>query len=194
MNPVGLGQQYPMYANCFDRLTTNGILVDDVMGYITGQPSPYLQNYVAQRGGWPTLPGQIMPDALPGAPAPAPMAVQGSYPQKQQTQMPNGSIYKDIPTNLDQNTFVKNDKYEKYKKIGAGLLLGGLIGLGLFHGVKLFRNGGKGFKQMLANSWQSIKKSCKKGWKSSVKFLKTAYTKTINFFKNMWNKIFHKTP
>lgn len=58
----------PIYPNCFDLLTTHGIVADDVVGYITGEPSPYLQNYVAQRAGVPTVPGQILPDGLPNVP------------------------------------------------------------------------------------------------------------------------------
>ena len=40
----------PIYPNCFDLLTTHGVIHNDLVGYITGTPSAYLQNYVAQRG------------------------------------------------------------------------------------------------------------------------------------------------
>lgn len=43
----------PIYPNCFDLLTTHGVIHNDLVGYITGTPSAYLQNYVAQRGGVP---------------------------------------------------------------------------------------------------------------------------------------------
>ena len=30
----------PIYPNCFDQLTTHGIVAEDVVGYITDSPSP----------------------------------------------------------------------------------------------------------------------------------------------------------
>lgn len=51
----------PLYPNCFDMLTMHGIIPDDLTGYVTGTPSPYLQNYVAQRGGIPQMPQMQIP-------------------------------------------------------------------------------------------------------------------------------------
>lgn len=194
MNPVSYGQQYPLYANCFDRLTTNGILADDIMGYITGTPSPYLQNYVAQRGGLPMMPGQIMPDALPTAPMPAPMSVPGYRQTPVQQQMPAGPVYKDIPRNIDQNTFVKQDKYSTIKKVAAGALITVLTVLGLYKGIALFKNGGAGFKAAMSNAWTGLKNLCSNGWSKAVSLCKSGATKIVNFFKAMWNKLFHRTP
>ena len=83
----------PLYANCFDRLTTNGVIAEDLMGYVTGTPSPYLQNYVTQRGGVPNLPGQILPDTLTPA--------IGTPKQiKQSTNLPQGDTYNIAPKNI----------------------------------------------------------------------------------------------
>lgn len=206
MNPIGYGQQYPMFANCFDRLTTNGILVDDVVGYITGTSSPYLQNYVAQRGGMmPSLPGQILPSAMPPAPAPAPMAVPGFAPTNTPRPVPNGPIYKDIPKDLNENTFVKKDKYSTIKKIATGVLITGLAAFGLYKGFALFKNGGAGFKTAMTNCFKQIKKSCRKvivgiKWHTrhqsyNIKNSLKNYIQNIgNFFKNLWNQITHRTP
>ena len=194
MNPVSLGQPYPMYANCFDRLTTNGILADDVMGYITGTPSPYLQNYVAQRGGLPMMPGQIMPDALPTAPTPAPMSVPAYNQAITQPQMPTGPVYKDIPRNIDQNTLVQKDKYSTIKNVAAALLIAGLASFAIYKGVTLFKNGGAGFKAAMSNAWTGVKNLCSNGWSKAVNLCKSCATKVSNFFKTMWNKIFHRTP
>ncbi len=40
----------PIYPNCFDMLTTHGIIHNDLVGYVTGTPSPYLQQYAARKG------------------------------------------------------------------------------------------------------------------------------------------------
>ena len=194
MNPVSLGQQYPMYANCFDRLTTNGILADDVIGYITGTPSPYLQNYVAQRGALPMMPGQIMPDALPTAPMPAPMSVPTYNQPAMPAQIPTGPVYNDIPRNIDQNTLVKKDKYATLKKTAAALLIAGLAGFGIYKGFALFRHGGAGFRTAMSNAWSGVKNLCSTLWTKTVSFCKTGATKIANFFKTLWNRIFHRTP
>lgn len=202
MNPIGYGQQYPMFANCFDRLTTNGILVDDVVGYITGTPSPYLQNYVAQRGGMmPSLPGQILPPAMPPAPAPAPMTVPGFTPTYNNIQTPNGPNYKDIPKDLNEKTFAKQDKYSTIKNITTGILIVGLATLGIYKGITLFRNRGAGIKTAMKNCLKPIKsiyQKIKTGIKSKTQHahlnIKNYIPKIGNFFKNIWNKIFHKNP
>lgn len=118
-------QSYPIYPNCFDNLTTNGIIAEDVVGYITDVPSPYLQNYVAQRGWPPTMPGQILPDPLPTLPNPTPL--------------PKGNIYPSVyPQHPDQNTLVvKKNKYETAKKVALGVLLTALTVLGVVKGRNL---------------------------------------------------------
>lgn len=125
MNPISYGspQQLPMYPNCFDQLTTNGVIADDVVGYITGTPSPYLQGYVAQRGWNPSIPGQILPDPLPNA--------------QPKTPLPNGDIYQTVPK-PDKNTFVKKDKFETAKKIALACLLTGLGVMAVVKGKKCF--------------------------------------------------------
>ena len=217
---TGYPQGYPIYANCFDRLTTNGILVEDVVGYITGTPSPYLQNYVAQRG-WPaSLPGRILPDALPPAPMPAPMSVPAGSNPVYTNNPPSVSQNNTIPTNIDKNTLVKKDKYETAKKIAAGALITGLVVFGAIKGVQLFKTGGASIKTMLSNGWNkvknffnvgTIKTKLSNGWNKVKGFFNaggiktklsnawnvtknwcTNAAKTVgNFFKNMWNKIFH---
>lgn len=124
MQPISYGA--PIYPNCFDNLTTNGIVAEDVVGYITDTPSPYLQNYVAQRGWPPTqaLPGQVLPDPLPTLQNPQPL--------------PKGDIYQSVqPKHPDANTFVRKDKYDTAKKAALGLLLTGLTVLGIVKGKKL---------------------------------------------------------
>lgn len=182
---------YPIYANCFDRLTTNGIIAEDLVGYITDVPSPYLQNYIAQRGGVPNmayLPGQVLPEPLPNAPTPAPMAVPGNIP-------PNGP-YSDIPkpSELNPKTFEKKDKYVTAKKIALGILLTGLTVLGVVKGRQLFRNGGAGLRTSLNNAWNSFKTFCTNAASKIGIGLKNAATATANFFKNLWNRIFLPTP
>lgn len=101
-----------IYPNCFDSLTTNGIIADDVMGYITGTPSPYLQNYVAQRGWAPDMPGRMMPDPLPN--------VQPKLP------LPN-DVYEKPQIHEPSN------KLALWKKIAAGILI---AGVSIFAAVK----------------------------------------------------------
>lgn len=128
INNAAYAQNYPAYPNCFDNLTTNGIIAEDVVGYITDMPSPYLQNYVAQRGWAPTgqaLPGQILPDPLPHLQNPQPL--------------PRGDIYQSVqPKPPDTKTLVRKDKYETAKKVALGMLLTGLAVLGIVKGKKLW--------------------------------------------------------
>ena len=131
MQPISYGvnqayaQSYPILPNCFDNLTTNGIVAEDVMGYITGQPSLYLQNYVAQRG-WPPhgqfVPGQILPDALPTLPNPTPL--------------PRGKVYPSFKPEKD-SLIVNKGKYDKARQIALSILLTGLAVLGVVKGRKL---------------------------------------------------------
>lgn len=194
MQPVSMntGMNYPVYANCFDRLTTNGVIAEDLVGYVTDTPSPYLQNYIAQKGGVPNmpyLPGQVLPDPLPAAPQPAPMAVPGGAAQA-------ANAYSDIPkaSDLNTNTFVKKDKYETAKKVAAGILLTGLAVLGAVKGRQLFKNGGAGLKASLSNAWNSVKTFCSNTAQKIGTWCKNAFNATVNFFKNLWNRIFHRTP
>lgn len=122
MQPVSYG--VPMYPNCFDQLTTHGIVAEDVVGYITGTPSPYLQNYVAQRGWAPSMPGQIMPDPLPTLQPPNPLP-KGDVYQKQSTQ-------NTVPTNQQINNFVNPQKNDNWKKIALALLLTGVTCFGAY--------------------------------------------------------------
>lgn len=124
MQPInyGMSQPYPqqgyaLYPNCFDQLTTHGVIADDAMEYITGTPSPYLHNYVAQRGWAPSMPGQMMPEPLPNM----------QPPQK----LPRNNVY-NVP-GANQDSFVKKDKYETAKKVALAALV---VGLGVFAAVK----------------------------------------------------------
>ena len=135
MQPISYGINqayatgYPILPNCFDQLTTHGIVAEDVMGYITDNPSPYLQNYVAQRGWPPTgqmLPGQLLPDPLPTLQNPR--------------QLPKGDVYQSVqPKHPDKNTLVVNKgKYDLVKTIAASILLSGLLTLGIIKGKNLW--------------------------------------------------------
>lgn len=180
MQPISYGvnqayaQSYPILPNCFDNLTTNGIVAEDVMGYITGQPSLYLQNYVAQRG-WPPhgqfVPGQILPDALPTLPNPTPL--------------PRGKVYPSFKPDKD-SLIVNKGKYDKARQIALSILLTGLAVLGVVKGRKLIsklRNRGASSAAPAGNVWyQNV-------WTN----IKTGFKKVGNFFKNLWNKIFHRT-
>lgn len=189
MQPINAA---PIYANCFDRLTTHGIVAEDVMGYITGTPSPYLQNYVAQRGGAPynfSLPGQILPETL------TPMIGPRTTPQ-QNSQLPQGSIYNNVaPSKISPATLEppKNKQINTIKQIAAGVLLTGLVIAGIFKGKtaisklkttfnNLFRSSGTS-----GSSISSFFNKIKQGTVNACKAVGT-------FFKNIWNKIFHRTP
>lgn len=104
----------PVYPNCFDMLTTHGVIADDLVGYVTGYPSPYLQNYVAQRGGWnPGLPGRVLPDPLPGVPPMPPLPQNDVYQPTPQQQSP--VISPELPN--------KKMHSSTWKKIGLAILL-----------------------------------------------------------------------
>lgn len=176
-------QNYPIYPNCFDNLTTNGIVAEDVVGYITGEPSPYLQNYVAQRGWSPSLPGRVLPDPLPTAPPPR--------------QLPRGDVYRTVPNQDEINNYVRPQKKSKWKNIAAAVLLTGLAVFGVIKGRQLFKSGsvttskvGDWFK----NLGKNIAKPFKGLGTKISDGLKTCWTKTCDFFKDMWNKLFKKKP
>lgn len=202
---AGYPQGYPVYANCFDRLTTNGVLVDDVVGYITGTPSPYLQNYVAQRG-WPaSLPGQVLPDAMPPVPVPSPMSVPAGSNPVYTNVPPAVPQNNSIPTNINKDTLVTKDKYATAKKIAAGVLITGLVGFGAYKGIQLFRTGGAAVRTTLSNAWNATKNWCSNAWNASKNWCANAWNVSKNwcanaarsvgnFFKNLWNRVFHRTP
>lgn len=113
---------YPMYPNCFDMLTTHGVIGEDLVGYVTGNPSPYLQNYVTQRGGQPSLPGQPLPDPLPNVPlqrTPVADTMQNSH---------NQPVYQPIAVQEPK------DKWGTFKKVATGMLLAGLAVFGVING------------------------------------------------------------
>lgn len=187
--PPSYPQNYPIYPNCFDQLTTHGVLADDVVGYITDMPSPYLQNYVAQRGWQPSLPGQVLPDPLPNV--------------QPKTPLPQGSIYHDVPQNLGPQTFEKKDNFKNAKNVATGLLLTGLIAFGIVKGKnfisKLFNKttaaagaatgtaagtaGTAGGAAAGVKWYQTLGASIKKGFNT-----------VCDFFKDTRNKILHRTP
>lgn len=174
MQPIHYGA--PIYPNCFDLLTTHGVVADDVVGYITDQPSPYLQNYVAQRGWPPSVPGRILPDPLPAAPAPAPLPRNDVYQTvaQEKTHTPEG-----VPSQNQINDYVKQPHHSTWQKIAAGLLVAGLTAFGLYKlgaGIKALKGGaasggGTPWYQSIGNA------------------LKSAATSVGNFFKNLWAKI-----
>lgn len=128
--PVNFGnQQYPALPNCFDLLTTHGVIAEDMVGYITDTPSPYLQNYVAQHSqALPIIPGQILPDNMPVLPQPAPLPKNDVYqPSNPQEKIPSQS-------ELTPKTFNKKNKWDKFKKAAAAILLTGLIVFGAVKG------------------------------------------------------------
>ena len=170
MQPINYGA--PIYPNCFDLLTTHGVVAEDVVGYITDQPSPYLQNYVAQRGGVPTIPGQILPDPLPGLPSQPPLPRTDVY------QTTTVSQQNTIPNQHAINNYVQNPKNDSWKKAALAVLLTGIAGFGLYKfgsAIRSFRNGSagttNGFLQNIGNAFKSVG------------------TKIADFFKNLWAKI-----
>lgn len=175
---------YPMYPNCFDLLTTHGVIAEDLVGYVTGNPSPYLQNYVAQRGGVPSLPGQPLPDPLPNVPL-------QRTPMADTYQLP--AAPKSVPAAFED----KSNSWNKTKKILAGLLLTGLAAFGIVKGRDLFvriKN-----PSNTSSSWSSNIKTWfqnKASWLKN-KFKKNPqpqapqpsvpwYTKFGNWFKNIF--------
>lgn len=196
----------PMFPSCFDQLTTNGIIAEDLVGYVTGTPSPYLQNYVAQRGGTPSLPGRTLPDTLTPA-----------VPPKQP--LPQGDIYNVAPKDIGPQTLEppKKNKIDNIKKIAAGLLLTGLTVFAFMKGKAALSALKKVFKHTPTTSsatlWfknfgLGLKSGCQKVVETTIKYSKlaiqtigkyvkkaanlimTGLNKVCNFVKN----IFHKPP
>lgn len=126
MQPIsyGMSQGYPMYPNCFDQLTTHGVIADDLVGYITDVPSPYLQNYVAQRGWAPSMPGRIMPDPLPNM----------QPPQR----LPRNDVYQTIPPQGPQpyqgNPYMPQKPSNTWRKVALAALVVGLSAFGIWKG------------------------------------------------------------
>ena len=177
---------YPIYPNCFDVLTTNGIITEDLVGYVTGTPSVYLQNYVAQRGGVPSLPGQPLPDPLPNVPLQR-TPVSDTY------QTPEKTIYPPVNTVDD-----KNAKWNTAKKVLTGLFLGGLAVLGvvkgkdLYNKLKNFSANGNSVLNSIGNWFKNIGTKIKDGFKKIFKPQPQPqqsvpwYTKIIDSIKNLF--------
>lgn len=167
---------YPMYPNCFDMLTTHGIIAEDLVGYVTDTPSPYLQNYVAQRGFNPSLPGQVLPDPLPGV-----------TPRYQ----PRSDIYEPVRPR-PVITPHKKDRWGTFKKIAAAALLIGLGGFGIYKARKPIANFWKGLttppasgqKPWYTKAWDWVSKPFKtppgqKAWyQKAWDWIKKPFTKT----------------
>ena len=174
MQPIHYGA--PIYPNCFDLLTTHGVVAEDVVGYITEQPSPSLQNYVAQRGWPPSVPGRILPDPLPAAPAPAPLPKNDVY---QTVAADKPANPQGVPTQTQINDFVKQPQHDGWKKAALVLLLTGLSAFGLYKlgaGIKALKNG-------------TAATSAGNFFKNIGNTLKSAGKAVVNFFKNIWAKI-----
>ena len=113
----------PIYPNCFDLLTTHGVIHNDLVGYITGTPSPYLQQYVAQRGGVP-----LAPAPAPGVPA-APQAQISQQPAADAYQKPqiHSEPQAEAPSlhshNPKKNNIGKSIAMSLILSLGASLLL-----------------------------------------------------------------------
>ena len=180
----------PIYPNCFDQLTTHGIVAEDVVGYITDSPSPYLQNYVAQRGGYtpsvpwtPSIPGRVLPDPLPSV-SPQGGPVMGYEPPRMQERLPRGDVYQTVPNEREINHVVKNEKNNTWKKVAAGILLTGLAVFGIVKGRQIYKSGNAGLKNIgnwFSNAGNKIGNAFKNGW-----------TTTCDFFQSCWNKLFKK--
>ena len=152
----------PIYPNCFDLLTTHGIVADDVVGYITGTPSPYLQNYVAQRTAAPEVPGHIMPSQLP------------NLPHRGEVYGPQQDTFHHEPKPDVPPAPQKKKGWETAKKIAAGALIIGLSALGIFKGKalynKFFKSGSAAsgtpwYKR--AGQWIQTKFNAAKNWVAS---------------------------
>lgn len=163
----------PMYPSSFDMLTTHGIIADDLVGYVTGAPSPYLQQYVAQRGGVPMqgdiLPGQILPDNLPHV-------MQGAQIQQQ----PQADIYQ----NPDINAPAQKDKTQMWKKIAAGVLLTALVTFGAIKAKDFMKN--MNIPPSNGSSFKSTMKKFGGGLKNVF------VTKPVEFFKKTGTGIKNK--
>lgn len=173
----------PIYPNCFDLLTTHGIVADDVVGYITGNPSPYLQNYASQRAGVPTVPGQIMPEQLP------------NVPRRGEVYGPEEDIFQPQPQTMPPAAPQKKNGWDTAKKVAAGLLIAGLAGFGIYKGKglidKLFKSAPKPapaptpssnpwYKQ--AGTWISSK------YKAASAWVGAKATAVGDWFKNIFTK------
>lgn len=188
----------PIYPNCFDQLTTHGIVADDVVGYITGTPSPYLQNYASQRAAVPTLPGQIMPEQLP------------NVPRRGEMYGPNQDMFQpQTPTPLPEQPNKKNG-WHTAKKVTAGVLIIGLTAFGLYKGKglvdKIFKSSPKpassnapwykragqwiGTKYNAAKTWVSGKFKTPAGqdpwYKKAGNWVKTKAIAVGDWFKNLF--------
>lgn len=164
------GQQYPVYPNCFDQLTTHGVIAEDAVGYITDMPSPYLQNYVAQRGWAPSLPGRVLPDPLP--------TVQPQQP------LPKGNMYNTVyPQHPNKHTLAPKDKYSTLKKVALTVLLGGLAVLGIVKGRQVIKNGGL----------KNIGTTLAKPFKTAGTWIKDHAKSAGEWIKDHWNKLWHKS-
>lgn len=199
----------PMYPSCFDQLTTNGVIAEDLVGYVTGTPSPYLQNYVAQRGGTPSLPGRTLPDTLTPA-----------VPPKQP--LPQGDIYNVAPKDIGPETLEppKKHKINNIKEIATGLLLAGLTVFAFIKGksalsaikntfTKIFKhtptppsgsswfnnlgqkimNGGKKIVQTVSKYGKLATQTIVKYAKKAANLAVTGFNKVCNFVKGLFHKI-----
>lgn len=166
-----------MYPNSFDMLTTHGIITEDLVGYVTDTPSPYLQNYVAQRGWNPTLPGQVLPDPLPNV-----------QPKRQVV----SDVYQPVKPYRPVIEPQKKDKWGTFKKVVAAGLLIGLGGLGIYKGRKV-----------IGDWWTKISTPSTSGkkdyWKNFCDWVKKPFQKTPGadpWYKKAWDwvcKPFKKT-
>src|SRR5574344_2726204 len=175
MQPIN--NRAPYYPNCFYPLTTHGIVAEDVVGYITDTPSPYLQNYVARRGWAPTLPGRVLPDPLPT--------------MQPQRALPKGDMYQqsDIPRNLGPQTFEKPDKYSTIKKVALGVLLTGLAIFGIVKGRQMYKAGTPGVNNWFKNLGTNIAKPFKWVGTKISNGCKGLGSKIAKPFTSIWNKI-----
>lgn len=177
----------PVYANCFDRLTTNGIIAEDLMGYVTGNPSPYLQNYVAQRGGNPSMLGQILPDTLTPAINGSPRPAQMTQPLQQ------GDVYNVVPKNIGPEILQPKNKKKTdlIKQIAAGVLLTTLATIGIVKGKSILKSTKTAFQNMFKSSPTS-KTTFSTFITNAKNTIVNGFNKMRNSIKNAWNKIFHK--
>lgn len=178
-------QGYPIYPNCFDQLTTHGVVADDVVGYITDKPSPYLQNYVAQRGWAPSMPGQIMPDPLPTVKPPTPLPRTDVY-QTVATEQPvqnNG-----LPTQQQIKDYVRNEHSNNWAKLATGVLLAGLTAFGMYKFSGAVRSLLKPTPAPTPTTAGTT------SWYDKIgQTAKAAFDTVKNAIKNIWNKLTGKT-
>ena len=111
----------PIYPNCFDLLTTHGVIHNDLVGYITGTPSQYLQNYAAQYGGMPTASGHAQTPVQTGAQIPQqPIADVYHKPQNQKEPPEAPSLHSHNPK---KGNIGKSIAMSLILSLGASLLL-----------------------------------------------------------------------